>query len=210
MLQLLLLSIPLGNNFLTRYMNRFELAYEKVEEIHLLDPKMETEQGEQFPAEYLYSVRMGGVLQQYMPEASEILKLAAICQHFRRWEIPRSNYPMTREGYHSWRTKLFDYQGQKAAELLATLDYTEEECGQIKRLIAKKSLKSDPQAQALEDIVCLVFFKYYAEEFSAKHDEEKLAGIVKKTLAKMSAPARGMLEIIGIKDELKSYLKSFL
>jgi hypothetical protein len=38
----------------------------------------------------------------------------------------------------------------------------------------------------LEDVICLVFLEYYLEEFAAKHDEEKLIDIIRKTWNKMS------------------------
>lgn len=51
----------------------------------------------------------------------------------------------------------------------------------MQNLVMKKGLKSDPEAQILEDVVCLVFLDYYFEEFSQNHSEEKLIRIVKKT-----------------------------
>ena len=39
----------------------------------------------------------------------------------------------------------------------------------------------------MEDVVCLVFLQYYFEDFAAKHEDEKVIDIVKKTWAKMSA-----------------------
>ena len=38
----------------------------------------------------------------------------------------------------------------------------------------------------MEDVVCLVFLENYFEDFAAKHDDEKIIDIVKKTWAKMS------------------------
>ena len=49
-------------------------------------------------------------------------------------------------------------------------------------------LNRDPESQALENVVGVVFVHHYLDEFVAAHkdyDEEKLADILKKTLRKM-------------------------
>ena len=45
---------------------------------------------------------------------------------------------------------------------------------------------TDPESQLLEDVVCLVFLKYYFDDFAIEHEEEKLIRIVKQTWKKMS------------------------
>ena len=47
-------------------------------------------------------------------------------------------------------------------------------------------MKLDPEAQLLEDVVCLVFLENYFAEFAREHDEAKLIDIVRKTWKKMS------------------------
>jgi hypothetical protein len=47
-------------------------------------------------------------------------------------------------------------------------------------------LKSDPEAQLLEDVVCVVFLEHYLADFTTKTDQEKLPGILAKTWNKMS------------------------
>ena len=53
-------------------------------------------------------------------------------------------------------------------------------------LIRKERLKADPDTQALEDTICLVFLENYFADFSAKHDPEKVVQILRRTWAKMS------------------------
>jgi len=65
--------------------------------------------------------------------------------------------------------------------------------GRVSSLIRKERLKSDPEAQALEDVVALVFLESYLEDFVATHasyGEEKLVDILHKTARKMSARGR--------------------
>jgi hypothetical protein len=42
----------------------------------------------------------------------------------------------------------------------------------------------------LEDVACLVFLESYFTDFAAKHDEEKVIGILRRTWKKMSPHAR--------------------
>ena len=56
-------------------------------------------------------------------------------------------------------------------------------------------MRSDAEAQTLEDVACLVFLRYYAENFAAKHPREKVFDILLKTQRKMSP--RG-LRLVGL------------
>ena len=53
-------------------------------------------------------------------------------------------------------------------------------------LINKKLIKKNEETQTLEDTICLVFLDYYFEEFAAKHEDDKVIDILKKTWVKMS------------------------
>jgi F0F1-type ATP synthase gamma subunit len=55
--------------------------------------------------------------------------------------------------------------------------------------LRKRGLKTDPEVQLLEDVICLVFLEHYFHDFAQKHSEEKLLPIVQKTWKKMSAQA---------------------
>jgi hypothetical protein len=57
--------------------------------------------------------------------------------------------------------------------------------------VRKERIKGDPEAQALEDVICLVFLENYFADFAAGHDQEKVVGILRKTWRKMSERGRG-------------------
>lgn len=137
-------------------------------------------------AEVVYARRMTDWLDRLYPDAGEILHLAARSQHLRRWEIPRSNFPMTRGGYHQWRTSLYAFHADIAGKILADIGYDAKSIERIRSLLKKQNLKSDPQMQMLEDVACLVFLESYFAEFAAKHEEEKVLGILRRTWKKMS------------------------
>jgi hypothetical protein len=172
---------------------RFLLAIARFDAANAEDPNRETVGGRERPKELLYAERLTAMLGRYAPEASAALRLAARCQHIQRWKIPRADYPMTRPGYHQWRTRLRDFHADLAATILREAGYDEAIIARVRALIRKEALKSDPEAQALEDVVDLVFLESYLDDFVARHpdyDRAKFIDILKKTARKMSARGR--------------------
>lgn len=150
------------------------------------DPNHETVNGQQVPKEWIYGQRMSARLADFQPDASVTLQLAVRAQHICRWKIPRSDYPMDRQGYKRWRSDLAQFHGETAASIMQSQGYDEEAIQRVRDLLLKRGLKRDDEVQTLEDVACLVFLEYYLEEFAAKHDEEKLIDIIRKTWNKMS------------------------
>lgn len=172
---------------MSEYPKRLEDALRLIDEANSEDPNTESFEGEDYPKELLYSMRMTRWLEIIEPQASEALRLAVRSQHICRWEIPRSDYPLGRKGYHQWRTRLYDYHGEKAAGILEKAGYDEETIARVRKMLKKQGLKSSPETQTLEDVACLVFLESYFWDFSRLHDEEKIIGILRKTWVKMSA-----------------------
>lgn len=150
------------------------------------DPTQETQDGAARPAALIYSERMSEWLERIEPDASEVLRIAARAQHIERWTVPRASYPMDREGYLRWRTELGKYHAQRAGEIMRAAGYDESEASRVGQLIRKQRLKRDPEAQTLEDVICLVFLENYFADFATKHDDAKIIDILRKTWAKMS------------------------
>jgi hypothetical protein len=125
-------------------------------------------------------------LNRLEPEASIPLQLAGRSQHLMRWHIPRETFPKDRPGYLRWRTTLYDFHADRAAEVLREVGYDTATIDRVRSLIRKQNLKTDPEAQTLEDVICLVFLENYFAEFARDHDEEKLIKILRKTWKKMS------------------------
>ena len=129
-------------------------------------------------------------LSRYAPDASEALRLAARCQHIRRWTIPREQFPLGRVGYRDWRETLATFHADTAAAILREVGYDEEAVGRVRSLLRKERLKSDPDVQTLEDVACLVFLRYSLSDFIPVHDEAKTVDILRKTWRKMSERGR--------------------
>lgn len=166
--------------------SRFEKALTLIDTANSADPKMiETEAGPR-PAELVYGERMSDMLVRIHPGAPEALQLAVRAQHLKRWTSPRSDFAMDRKGYHAWRNAAKRKHAEDVAVLLVEAGYNDEEIETVQSLVRKEGLKRNEDAQTLEDVACLVFLEHYFSAFAAKHDDEKLIGIIRKTWAKMS------------------------
>lgn len=170
-------------------MARLDEAFRRFDEANSDDPNMEMVDGAPVPKELVYGQRMSARLDAFAPDAPESVKLAARAQHIRRWEVPRDSYPEGRAGYLKWRTDLYKRHGDTAGDIMAEVGYDEETIERVKTLLRKRGLKTDPEVQLLEDVICLVFLEHYFHDFASKHDEEKLIPIVQKTWKKMTERA---------------------
>ena len=187
---------------------RFEKAIQKFDAYNSNDPNSTTVNGKDIPDGLLYGWRMSEKLIEYVPDASEHLRLAARSQHIGRWEIPRSQYPMDRKGYLQWRSQLKIYHAGIASRILEEIGYDDEVIQKVKDMLMKKHLKQDPETQTLEDIICLVFLEFYFDDFSQSHQEAKLVDILKKTIAKMSARGVEWALKISLSDKAKTLIST--
>ena len=167
-------------------MSLFQNAIALIDQVNAQDPNQETFLGESFPKELLYSQRMTDRLQLFSPSAPEYLRIASRAQHIGRWQIDRSQFPMDRVGYLRWREELKKMHADLTSEILNQVGYDSDFIEKVSHLIRKKQLKTDPETQILEDVICLVFLEFYLEDFAAKHPKEKVIDILRKTWAKMS------------------------
>jgi hypothetical protein len=178
---------PRQNSFTMAPETPYDKAISLIDEAHAQDPNKIVIGGEEVPYELHYAQKMSQYLSLRSPDASETLRVAIRSQHFRRWEVPRSSYPMTRIGYHSWRSFLKKRQAEQAAQICRDCGYSEEDAERVASLVRKEDLKTDEESQILEDVACLVFLDDQFEEFEkGMNDEDKTVGILKKTWAKMS------------------------
>lgn len=190
--------------------NRFDDAISQIDAANAADPNHVSTTEGTVPAEFVYGQRMSAALDGIAPDASELLKLAARAQHIRRWEVPRSEYPMTRAGYHRWRNDLKRRHAEWAGEILAGCGYPPQDIDRVGALIRKEGLGTDPETQALEDAACLVFLEHYATEFAAKHDTGKVVEILRKTLTKMSEHGRTAAHALPLPDAVRQLVAAAL
>lgn len=165
---------------------RFEIAMALIDKKNAEDINTYKVSGIDYPKELLYSQRMSRKLLQFCPNASKALQIAARAQHICRWKIDRNEYPMDRVGYLKWREKLKKMHAEIASDILNQVGYEEQFIDRVSFLMNKKLIKKNEETQILEDTICLVFLDYYFDEFAAKHNDEKVIDILKKTWIKMS------------------------
>ncbi len=142
------------------------------------------------PAALVYGERMSAELERLHPDASEHLRIAARGQHVERWKLPRDGYPEGRAGYLAWRTEQARRHAARVDGLMADAGYPEPDRDRVAALLRKEGIKRNPETQALEDVICFVFLRWYFADFAAKHPADEVLRIVAKTARKMSPEAR--------------------
>ena len=170
----------------------FQRAIAAIDAANSADPETIRDGDETLPAALVYGRRMSAELVHFRPNASEVLRIAVRGQHIERWKTPRSAYPEGRQGYLEWRRDLGRYHADRVAQIMAEAGYPPEDCERAARIVRKEGIKRDPEVQALEDVACLVFMRWYFAEFAEGRDREHLFHIVERTARKMSPEGRAV------------------
>lgn len=165
---------------------RLQAVIAAIDAANSADPRMD----EGRPEALLYGERMSAELDRLFPDASEPLRIAARGQHVERWKLARDAYPEGRAGYLAWRRAQAVHHAEVVSALMDGAGYSAEDIEAAGRMLRKEGIKRDQQVQALEDVICFVFLKWYFAPFAAKHSPEKVLDIVVKTARKMSSEAR--------------------
>lgn len=186
---------------------RFETAIAIIDKKNAEDPNSYHVSGLEYPKELLYSQRMTRKLLQFEPNASKAIQIAARAQHICRWQIARNEYPMDRVGYLKWREELKKMHATITGEILVKVGFDEQFVDRVQKIILKKLIKKNEESQLLEDVICLVFLDYYFDEFAAKHSDEKIIDILKKTWVKMSDKGHEAALKIAFSDKSLALVK---
>ena len=186
---------------------RFDDALARFDQANAKDPNHELIGDTPQPKELVYAQRMTAWLDRLAPNASEPLRLAARCQHIRRWVIARSEFPPGREGYRRWRTTLAAYHAQTAGAILRKAGYGDATVARVEALVRKVRLKADADTQTLEDVICLVFLEHYLPAFATQHDDAKLVDILRKTWRKMSERGRSAALQLDLAPEIRTLVE---
>ena len=168
--------------------DRLQCSLQAIDAANARDPTHDA--GE--PAEFIYGRRMSEALAAFAPGATEPLRIAVRGQHIERWLSPRRAFPEGKAGYFGWRNAAKKRHAERLGQIMAACGYDEAVIARVGALARKEQLRSDVEAQTLEDVACLVFLRYYAENFAAKHAREKVFDILLKTQRKMSPRGRAV------------------
>ncbi|WP_170607136.1 DUF4202 domain-containing protein [Ruegeria arenilitoris] len=165
---------------------RMQLVLDAIDAANSQDPNLENGT----PEALLYGQRMTAELERLFPNASEELQIAARGQHVERWKLKRSEYPEGRAGYLAWRKAQGEFHAKVVMTYMKDAGYDHEQLETASQMLRKQGIKRDAEVQALEDVICFVFLKWYFQPFAAKHSSEKIQRIVEKTARKMSSDGR--------------------
>ena len=178
-----------------------------IDAAHSADPKRAADGR---AAELVYAENMERWVVKFAPDAPEILRLAARCQHLERWATPRDSYPLDKPGYYAWRRGLYVKQAERAREILLASGVSEEEAADVATWVSKTGLKTNDGSQALEDAACLVFLESEIAEFAAAHaeyTEEKFVDILRKTWRKMSPAAQAAALALDLPEPIAALVR---
>lgn len=176
---------------------RLEQAIASIDAANADDPNTLVVDGAEVPKEQAHAEMVTTWIRTLVTEPGEELLLAARAHHLKRWAVPRSSYPLGRAGYLKWRRELHHRHAEDVGAILGDTGYPEAAIARVQDLVQKKGLGrvDDPEVQALEDAVCLVFIETQFGELAARLDRQygdadKMVEVVRKTLAKMSDAGR--------------------
>ena len=183
-----------------------DAVLDAIDAANAADPARDGDQ----PAALLYGRRMSETLTAFAPDASTHLRIAARGHHIERWSSPRAAYPEGRAGYLRWREELKRFHADRVAGIMAGLGWPQADRDRVAALIRKEGIKRDPEAQTLEDVICLVFVAHEFAPFAAKHAPDKVRDIVAKTGRKMSPRGRAAAVALGLPPEIAAALESMV
>lgn len=173
-------------------------ALDAIDAANAADPQRIEHAGRSWPKELLHARLATQWVERLVARPGAALRLAARAHHLERWRWPRADFPQGPAGYHRWRRALQERHAERTAELMRASGCDEALVARVGELICKRGLGSDPEVQALEDALCLVFVETQLADFARQHDEEKLLDILVKSLRKMSAAGRAAVGTLDL------------
>jgi uncharacterized protein DUF4202 len=186
-----------------------------IDDINKQDPNKvlskSNEANQQFQAkELIYGQQMSKCLNNYWPNSDEVLQIAVRAQHIKRWHIKRTEFAQGKAGYYKWRIVLGKFHAQLTEKIMLEQNYSAELAAATASILRKENLKTNSNAQTLEDVACLVFLQHYFDDFASKHNDEKIIRILQKTWAKMSAQAQDIALTLSLPAHLLNLVKKAL
>lgn len=159
--------------------------------LHAEDPRIIRDGEREVSFETAYHTRLERWVARLAPDAGPALRLAAMCQHVGRHALPRSDFPEGVLGYKKWRATQAQRHAAVAEEVLRETGWDDATVARVRELLTKKGLgrgsaEGADEVQLLEDAVCLAFLDGELQDFAAKHPEDKVVDVLRKTWAKMS------------------------
>lgn len=178
---------------------RFAATIAAIDAANVADPHALMVDGVARPKEVVHAEAMTDWVTRLDPQADEAQLYAARAHHLRRWTHPRAAFPEGRAGYLRWRTEAKRLQAAETAELLVEAGHDDALVERVRTLVAKEGLgRGDlpdldgrpPAVQTHEDALCLVFLTTQFDPVADQLGDDKMVGVLARTLAKMGERGR--------------------
>lgn len=169
---------------------RLSAALAEIDRANAEDPNTVVVDGVARPKEQAHAELMTAWIERLAPDADDAQLLAARAHHLRRWEVPRDSYPQGRAGYLRWRADAKRRHADEVGGILERCGYDARTIARVQEIIRKEDLRGDPGVQLHEDALCLVFLQTQLADVVRQLGVDKAAGVLVKTLAKMTARGR--------------------
>jgi hypothetical protein len=165
------------------------------------DPNRIVYAGAEHPRAELEGRRARHWLDLLRTDAADPLRLAAHAHHIRRWEVPRDSQPHTRQGYLDWRSGLYRFHAKALGELMQVAGYSKADRAEAARVMLKRDIKTDIDAQSYEDAVSLAFLEIRLADFAQSVTDERLMRALRRTWAKMSEAGRAFASELDLSSD---------
>jgi len=182
-------------------------AIEALDEANAKDPTQVELDGDSQPKELAHAELATRWVRRLRPDAGEELLLAARGHHLRRWAVPRSSAPAGRAGYLRWRADLKQRHAEDVSTILRAAGYDDAVVERVGTIVRREGLRRDPEAQALEDALCLVFLETQYEELRGRMDVAQMENVLRRTWRKMSPAARTLALGLPLSSEGRSLVE---
>jgi ketosteroid isomerase-like protein len=189
---------------------RFDRAVAAIDAGNAQDPTVATVRGQTGPKEILHARLVTEWVGRLRPDASVALLLAARGHHYRRWTVPRASAPAGRAGYLRWRKSLQAQHARELGDLLTTAGYDPATVTRVQDIVQKVGLANDPEVQALEDALCLVFLETQLADVVARLDPATLDRVLVRTAQKMSDAGRAAIAEVPLDSQAGAILAAAL
>ncbi len=189
---------------------RLERALAAIDAANAEDPHTLDVGGEVRPKELAHAELTTAWIERLVETPTDAQRLAARAHHLRRWVSPRDSYPEGRAGYLAWRRDQGVRQADEVAAILTDCGYDEATVARVQAIIRKQGLRADPEVQAHEDALCLVFLQTQLLDLAADLGPEKAVDVLAKTLKKMTPRGRSEALELELTPEGRSALEQAL
>ncbi|CAB4362713.1 MAG: DUF4202 family protein [Actinobacteria bacterium] len=186
--------------------SRFAVAVATIDGANAADPTAVMVRGSERPLALVHGELAAEWVVALLPDADELVSLAARAHHLRRWELPRSSYDAGKAGYLRWKRDQRQRHAHDVGELLAAVGYSAEEIEQVQAMV----LRRGPGGQLVEDAACLVFIETQLAAVATQLDRDHLIDVIRKTAKKMSPEALAAVGRIPLGETEQSLLAAAL